>query len=38
MGGMSFNTTNLVRARCFKNNKVVVASGAFTNGCAGNDL
>lgn len=33
----SFNTPIWVRARCFANNKVVRASGGFTDGCSGND-
>lgn len=32
-----FNTPIWVRSRCFKNNKVAIASGGFTNGCGGND-
>lgn len=33
-----FNTPVWVRARCFKNNKVVQgAGGGLTNGCGGND-
>lgn len=33
----TFTTPVYVRARCFKNNKVVMAAGGFTNGCGGND-
>ena len=34
---VSFHTPIWVRARCFKNNKVALASGGFTDGCRGND-
>ncbi|EUC40694.1 hypothetical protein COCMIDRAFT_108112 [Bipolaris oryzae ATCC 44560] len=33
----SFRTPIWVKARCFANNKVVMASGGFTNGCSGSD-
>lgn len=33
----TFNTPIWVRARCWKNNKVVMAAGGFTDGCKGND-
>lgn len=33
----TFNTPVWVRSRCFKNNKVVLAAGGFTDGCGGND-
>ncbi|XP_014562015.1 hypothetical protein COCVIDRAFT_11367 [Bipolaris victoriae FI3] len=33
----SFRTPVWVKARCFANNKVVMASGGFTNGCSGSD-
>lgn len=33
----TFNTPIWVRARCWKNNKVVKAAGGWTNGCRGND-
>jgi hypothetical protein len=33
----TFNTPIFVRARCWKNNKVVQAAGGWTDGCAGND-
>ncbi|KAF2007439.1 SGNH hydrolase [Amniculicola lignicola CBS 123094] len=33
----TFNTPIWVRARCFKNNKVVKAAGGWTDGCKGND-
>lgn len=32
-----FRTPLWVRSRCFKNNKVQIAAGGFTNGCGGND-
>lgn len=35
--GLSVNLPIWVRARCFKNNKVAIASGGFTDGCGGND-
>lgn len=33
----TFRTPIWVRARCFKNNKVVKGAGGWTNGCSGND-
>jgi hypothetical protein len=33
----TFHTPIWVRARCFKNNKVVKAAGGWTDGCKGND-
>ncbi|KAH6684920.1 SGNH hydrolase-type esterase domain-containing protein [Plectosphaerella plurivora] len=33
----TFNTPVFVRARCFKNNKVVEGAGGWTDGCGGND-
>lgn len=35
--GLSVNLPDWVRSRCFKNNKDAIASGGFTDGCAGND-
>lgn len=35
--GLSVNFPIWVRSRCFKNNKVALASGGFTDGCGGND-
>ena len=35
--GLSVHLPIWVRARCFKNNKVAIASGGFTDGCGGND-
>lgn len=34
---LNFNTPIWVRARCFKNQKVAIASGGSTDGCGGND-
>lgn len=34
---VTFRTPVFVNGRCFKNNKVVSASGGWTDGCAGND-
>lgn len=36
-GKATFDDLALVRARCFSNNKVVEAAGAFTHGCGGSD-
>lgn len=33
----TFRTPIWVNARCFQNNKVVMAAGGFTDGCGGND-
>lgn len=35
--GLSVNLPIWVRLRCFKNNKVAIASGGFTDGCTGDD-
>ncbi|KAL8730078.1 MAG: hypothetical protein Q9166_004277 [cf. Caloplaca sp. 2 TL-2023] len=35
--GLSVHFPIWVRSRCFKNNKVAIASGGFTDGCGGND-